>query len=87
MGTILSTQELTHFRTGDNDYSNLILSWIIHQVPSVSSRDIKSVFSVSSKSEEDAIASAVKKMEKHKSLYVAGDKTVSKIRDLAFFEL
>lgn len=87
VGTILSTQELTHFRTGDNDYSNLILSWIIHQVPSVSSRDIKSVFSVSSKSEEDAIASAVKKMEKHKSLYVAGDKTVSKIRDLAFFEL
>ncbi len=87
VGTILSTQELTHFRTGENDYSNLILSWIIHQVPSVSSRDIKSIFSISSKPEEDAIASTIRKMEKHKSLYVAGDKTVRKIRDLAFFEL
>jgi len=87
VGTILSTQELTHFRTGENDYSNLILSWIIHQVPSVTSRDIKSVFSIGSKSEEDAIASTIKKLEKHKSLYVPGNKSVQKIKDLSFFEI
>jgi DNA phosphorothioation-dependent restriction protein DptH len=32
VGTILSTQELTHFKAGDEDYTSYILSWIIHRV-------------------------------------------------------
>ncbi|WP_240618231.1 DNA phosphorothioation-dependent restriction protein DptH [Halomonas heilongjiangensis] len=87
VGSILSTQELTHFRTGENDYSSLILSWIIHQVPSVGGKDIKAIFNVSSKQDEDAVINGIRKMDKHNSLYVTGNKRVLKMKDLAFWEL
>jgi DNA phosphorothioation-dependent restriction protein DptH len=87
VGSILSTQELTHFRTGENDYSSLILSWIIHQVPSVGSKDVRSIFNVGSKQDEEAIVNSVRKMSKHNSLYVTGSKKVIKLKDLAFWEM
>ena len=87
VGSILSTQELTHFRTGENDYSNLIFSWVVHQVPSASSKDVRSIFNVVSKQDEEAIVGSIRKMPKHNSLYVTGNKVVVKIKDLAFWEL
>ncbi len=32
VGMILSTQDITHFKTSENDYSAYILSWIVHRV-------------------------------------------------------
>lgn len=87
VGIILSTQELTHFKTGENDYSKMVLSWIIHQVPSIKYGDVRSIFNAYSKLEEDAIVNSVKTLSKHKSLYVDGKKTVTKIDDLAFWKL
>jgi len=87
VGTILSTQEMTHFRTGDNDYSSLILSWIVHQVPSATSKDVKAIFNVSSKADEDHLINSIRELPKHTSLYVSGNKKVTKISDLAFWEL
>jgi DNA phosphorothioation-dependent restriction protein DptH len=87
VGSILSTQELTHFRTGENDYSNMIFSWVIHQVPSVMAKDVKSVFNVTSKSDEDFFISQIRKMTKHQSLYISGNKNIKKIDDLAFWKI
>lgn len=87
VGSILSTQELTHFRTGENDYSNMIFSWVIHQVPSVMAKDVKSVFSVTSKSDEDFFINQIRKMSKHQSLYISGNKNIKKIDDLAFWKI
>lgn len=87
VGTILSTQELTHFKTGDNDYSTLILSWIIHQVANIKSQEIKSIFNTQNKNNEDFFMSEIRKLEKHYSLYVDGRKKVFKIKDLAFWEI
>ncbi|ART63123.1 DNA phosphorothioation-dependent restriction protein DptH [Kushneria marisflavi] len=86
VGTILSTQELTHFKTGDNDYSTLILSWVIHQVANIKSQEIKAIFNTPSKQSEEFHMGEIRKLEKHYSLYIDGKKKVSKIKDLAFWE-
>lgn len=87
VGTILSTQELTHFKTGDNDYSTLILSWVIHNVAKIKGQEIKAIFNTQHKNDEDRIMSEIQKLEKHYSLSVDGKKKVSKIKDLSFWEL
>jgi DNA phosphorothioation-dependent restriction protein DptH len=87
VGTILSTQELTHFKTGDNDYSTLILSWVIHQVANIKSQEIKAIFNTQTKQDEEYFMSQIRKLEKHHSLCVDGKKKVAKIKDLAFWEL
>ncbi|GAA5509133.1 DNA phosphorothioation-dependent restriction protein DptH [Novipirellula caenicola] len=87
VGTILSTQELTHFKTANNDYSGYILSWIIHRVASIKSQDIKSLFNTAGKDEIDSLINSIRELEKHQSLYVDGEKHVKKMRDLAFWEL
>ncbi|MCM5705634.1 DNA phosphorothioation-dependent restriction protein DptH [Larsenimonas salina] len=87
VGTILSTQELTHFKTGDNDYSTLILSWVIHQVANIKSQEIKAIFNTPSKQSEEFYMSEIRKLEKHYSLYIDGKKKVAKMKDLAFWEL
>ena len=87
VGTILSTQELTHFKTGDNDYSTLILSWVIHQVANIKSQEIKAIFNTQTKSDEEYFMGQIRKLEKHHSLCVDGKKKVAKIKDLAFWEI
>lgn len=87
VGTILSTQELTHFKTGDNDYSTLILSWVIHNVAKIKGQEIKAIFNTQHKSDEDRIMSEIQKLEKHYSLCIDGKKKISKIKDLAFWEI
>jgi len=87
VATILSTQQLTHFKTPNNDYSESILSWIVHRVGKIATQDIKAIFNVESKSEVDRIMADVRELEKHHSLFIDGQKTVQRIRDLAFWEL
>lgn len=87
VGTILSTQELTHFKTGDNDYSTLILSWVIHQVANIKSQEIKAIFNTQSKNDEEYFMGQIRQLEKHYSLCVDGKKKVFKIKDLAFWEI
>ncbi|ABC33661.1 conserved hypothetical protein [Hahella chejuensis KCTC 2396] len=87
VGTILSTQELTHFKTGDNDYSTLILSWVIHQVANIKSQEIKAIFNTQTKNDEEYFMGQIRKLEKHYSLFVDGKKKVAKLKDLAFWEL
>ena len=84
---ILSTQDITHFKTKDNDYSAYILSWVVHRVSQIKNQDIKSLFNKDDKSEQDALMAVIRGLDKHYSLYVDGDKKVSKIKDKAFWEL
>lgn len=87
VGTILSTQQLTHFKTSEDNYANYIQSWIVHQVSSIKSNDITSVFNISNKNEAESLMEQIRKLEKHYSIYVDGDKKMTKMRDLAFWEL
>jgi len=87
VGVILSTQDITHFKTKENDYSAYILSWVVHRVSQIKNQDIKSLFNKDDKSEQERLMGAIRGLEKHYSLYVDGDKKISKIKDKAFWEL
>jgi DNA phosphorothioation-dependent restriction protein DptH len=87
VGAILSTQEITHFKTGDNNYASYILTWVIHRVSEIRNADIKAVFNVDDKGEQESLMGQIRQLEKHFSLYVDGDKKVRKMRDKAFWEL
>lgn len=87
VGTILSTQFLSHFSTSDNDYANYILTWVIHNVSELSSKEIKMIFNTQSKSEEDNIMGQIKKLEKHHSVVKGIGNQPILMRDKAFWEL
>ena len=87
VGSILSTQELTHFKTSENDYSSLMFSWVLHQVSQVKSAQIKPIFNVSDKGAEQEVLRQLGQLQKHKSLYVDGSRNAIKIDDFPFWML
>ncbi|MCM1988833.1 DNA phosphorothioation-dependent restriction protein DptH [Oceanirhabdus seepicola] len=88
VGTILSTQLLSHFSTGDNEYASYILSWIVHNVADLSNKDVRFIFNTKAKQEEEVIYNKIKSLEKHHSLVKFGneDKPIY-VKDKAFWEL
>ena len=88
VGTILSTQFLSHFSTADNEYANYIGTWVVHKVPDMTGKDVKFIFNTQSKSEEDNVINRIKKLEKHYSIVALGNESKPlHIRDKAFWEL
>ncbi|MFF2019693.1 DNA phosphorothioation-dependent restriction protein DptH [Paenibacillus sp. NPDC058177] len=87
VGTILSTQFLSHFSTSDNEYANYILTWIVHNVSEMSAKEIRQVFSTQSKAEEENIMNRIKSLQKHYSIVKAGGGQPVWMRDRAFYEL
>ncbi len=87
VGVILSTQDITHFKTSENDYSAYILSWIVHRVSQIKNQDIKSIFNKDDKADQEQLMKSIRELDKHYSLYVNGDKKITKIKDKAFWEI
>ncbi|MCR6514273.1 DNA phosphorothioation-dependent restriction protein DptH [Clostridium sp. LY3-2] len=88
VGTILSTQLLTHFSTDKNDYANYILNWVVHRVDDLNNKDVKKLFNAQNKQEEDKLVSIIKGLEKHHSLVKIGNNDRPEfMKDLAFWEL
>lgn len=87
VGTILSTQQLTHFKTSEDNYAEYIQSWIVHQVSTIKSQDVTSIFNISNKHEAEELMEQIRRLEKHFSIYVDGNKNMVKMHDLAFWEL
>lgn len=87
VGVILSTQDITHFKTSENDYSAYILSWIVHRVAQIKTQDIKGIFNKNDKSEQELLMKNIRELEKHTSLYIDGEKQIKRIKDKAFWEL
>lgn len=87
VGTILSTQFLSHFSTSENEYANYILTWIVHNVSEMSAKEIRMVFSTQSKNEEENIMNRIKSLQKHYSIVKVGSEQPVWMRDKAFWEL
>lgn len=88
VGTVLSTQLLSHFSTGENEYANYILSWVIHRVDDLNNKDVKRIFNTQSKAEEDTLFNKIKGLNKHYSLVKMGDSDRPiYMKDRAFWEL
>lgn len=88
VGTILSTQLLSHFSTGENKYSDYILTWIVHNVAEINPKDAKYIFNAKAKSDQEVICNRIKSLNKHHSLVKMGDSDRPIfMRDRAFWEL
>lgn len=88
VGTIFSTQFLTHFYTSDDDYSKYIYSWIVHNVANLSLKDIKNLFNTTSKAQEEELFNLIKTLQKHHSFVKFGDSSKPYyIKDRAFWEI
>ena len=86
VGTILSTQFLKHF--GSGDYAKYILTWIVHNVADLKTSDVDFVFKTESKSiESQRLFSDIKQLEKHHSIVKISSEKPKYIRDRAFWEL
>ena len=87
VGTILSTQFLNHFATSENEYSNYILTWVIHRVNEIKTREVESLFSLDSKFQKENLIKTIKGLDKHQSIVnLAGSEPIL-IQDKAFWEL
>ena len=88
VGTILSTQLLSHFSTGENEYANYILSWIIHRVDDLNLKEVKKIFNTQNKADEELLFNKIKSLKKHHSIVKMGDSDRPVyMRDRAFWEL
>lgn len=88
VGTILSTQLLSHFSSGDTDYADYILTWIVHNVADLNAKDVKYIFNTQNKQDEETLYNKIKSLGKHYSLVKMGgsDKPIY-MKDRAFWEL
>lgn len=88
VGTILSTQLLSHFSTGENKYSDYILTWVVHNVAEINPKDAKYIFNAQAKSDQELICNKIKSLSKHYSLVKMGDSDRPIfMKDRAFWEL
>lgn len=88
VGTVLSTQFLDHFVTGEDNYSKYILTWVVHNVSDLKKADIEYVFKTKANSPEaEQLYQRIKGFERFHSVVKVGNEPVNYIRDKAFFEL
>ena len=85
VGVILSTQNLSDFHTANQDYTQFILSWIIHHVNSISRAEISSIFGSTDQNAERYM-SFINNAKVFESICKNG-KSINSMRDLPFFEL
>lgn len=85
VGMILSTQNIGDFKTAKEDYSQFILSWVIHHVNSISKPELATIFGATDthlNQYMDFISSA----QKFESVCKIGHQ-VNGVRDLPYFQL
>lgn len=88
VGTILSTQFLKHFGSGEDDYAKYILTWVVHNVSDLKNSDVEFVFNVETKSQENQVLyNAIKGLLKHHSIIKMGNNKPVYVKDKAFWEL
>ncbi len=88
VGTILSTQFLKHFGSGEDDYAKYILTWVVHNVSDLKNSDVEFVFNSESKSQENQVLyNAIKGLMKHHSIIKIGNNKPVYVQDKAFWEL
>ncbi len=88
VGTILSTQFLKHFGSGEDDYSKYILTWVVHSVADLKLSDVEFVFKTETKSPETSkLFHDIKSLQKHHSIIKIGNASPRYVKDKAFWEL
>lgn len=88
VGTILSTQFLKHFASGEDGYAKYILTWVVHNVADLKNSDVDFVFKTEAKSSESIfLYNDIKKLQKHNSIIKISSEKPKYVKDKAFWEL
>lgn len=86
--TILSTQFLKHFGSGEDDYAKYILTWVVHNVADLKGSDVEFVFKTEAKStDSQTLYNDIKALKKHHSIIKVGTQKPQYIQDKAFWQL
>ena len=84
VGVVLASQFLSHFRTRETDYAEPLLTWFIHKVPNVTSRELQSI---GLNQVVSSTVASVKSLDVHHCFYKTLDVPGRFMRALPFFEL
>ncbi|MBB5172442.1 DNA phosphorothioation-dependent restriction protein DptH [Texcoconibacillus texcoconensis] len=88
VGTILSTQFLSHFATSDSDYADYILTWIVHRVPTIKKKEVQNVFNPETQTETEQLMNKIRELQKHKSIVTnVSNNKYELMEDMAFWKL
>lgn len=88
VGTILSTQFLKHFETGEDNYAKYILTWVVHCVADFNPSNVDFVFNTEPKSkEEQKLFNDIKQLKMHNSIVRIGTGKPIYLEDLPFWKL
>lgn len=88
VGTILSTQFMSHFATTDNDYSQYILTWVVHNVSELKKKEVQNIFNTESVQEIEQLTNRIRSLKKHQSLVTSvSNNKYDLMEDKAFWQL
>ena len=88
VGTILSTQFMSHFATADNDYSQYILTWVVHNVSELKKKEVQNIFNTESVQENEQLTNKIRSLKKHQSLVTSvSNNKYELMEDKAFWQL
>lgn len=85
VGMILSTQNISDFKSSKMEYSQFILSWIIHHVNSITRAEISNIFGTSDPNFQGYM-DFVSNAKKFESICKLGN-TINGIKDLPYYKL
>lgn len=84
VGVILASQYLTHFKQGQEDYAQPLLTWFVHKVPSISQKDL---FMLGLSERTEVMLQKIPKLGVHQALYKSLGVDGRFVRGLPYFEV
>lgn len=84
MGVLLASQFLSHFKTRETDYAQPLLTWFIHKVLNVTSRELESI---GLNRMASSVVEEVKSLDVHQFLYKTLDVPGRFVRAVPFYRI
>lgn len=85
VGMILSTQNIGDFKTADEDFTQYIMSWVLHHVPNITKSELERIFGSNNVQLQNYMR-YINQAGKFESLAKLGG-TVTAIKDLPYYKL
>ena len=84
VGVVLASQFLSHFRTREMDYTEPLLTWLVHKVPNVTARELQAI---GLSKVAPSTVERVKSLEVHECLFKTLDVPGRFMRGTPFYEI
>ncbi len=84
VGVLLASQYLSHFRTRETDYTEPLLTWFIHKVPNITSRELGAI---GLNNTGPSVVARIKSQDVHQCLFKTLDVPGRFMKGVPFFEV